>query len=154
MCNYIQKTIDGLNKYINILKSNSNTQELFVSVILFTTKSEYICRAMSIKKVFFFEQKHFKNSGSTAIYDVVGDVIIEWMNHPLDTNKLYIISDGGDMNSTKYTKQDIDQLIEIMISKSNWQIINCDTDTSVMKNINKIIYNVEDIDSLFNKMSI
>lgn len=155
MVKYQPSIITGLNNFIYQLKVNKAQDDVYISVVLFTDSTEYLCKAMNIKEIGIFEPKHFSRSGTTALYDVIGEIMIEWMNQILDVTTLYVISDGDDTNSKNYTKESIEKLSKLLIENVGWKIVHCDTDVSKMKNSTKnITYELDDIDGLFNKMAI
>jgi hypothetical protein len=154
---YRDKIILGLNNFITKLKNNSINNTTYISVIVFTEEPIYIYTAINLKDIRTFEKSHFTERGCTAIYDVVYSVLLQWSNKELDNNTLYIISDGSDNNSRVYGITDVEKMIKYMTEDRKWKIIHCDTDIdklNTIKHTNPIIYDINNIDDLFNQMSL
>ena len=72
----------------------------------------------------------------------------------IEHNTLFILSDGEDNSSRKYKKNDVDQMCAYLESQGCWNIIYCNTDTSNLTIQNKITYDVDNIEYLFQNLAI
>ena len=92
--------------------------------------------------------------GVTNLYDSIGSVLTEWFGREgsCKENYLYIVSDGDDTNSEKYTKEKIKEMCNQMISTGIWKIIQCDTSIDRMEGLEGIQYKLDDIDDLLDRI--
>ena len=150
MWNRMENIIKGLNIFIN----NIRGEQLYLTVAHFNHSLHYVTKFQNIKYIPEFYMKDFAAYGSTALYDVIYDVITEFGFSEDMHNNLFIISDGDDTCS-KYTQDETNLLCEEAI-KHNWFITHCNTDVSklVVPTVVFNIDNMDDISSMFDQMKV
>lgn len=149
MLNHIEKLVLGLNNFVKTIRNS----DCFLTVISFSNNTSFICKETNIKNVIPFEKYQFNKLNSTSLYDAIYETI-SFYKHTIMKNQLFIITDGEDNTSVKYTKNDVDFICQEVINSGFWNIIHCHTDVSNLKVDKNIIYNIDDIGNIFEKMMI
>ena len=154
MSNFIEQVILGLNKFLEKLKclSLKNRQDIYLSVISFNTNIFYIIKHVNVNKIDKFYSFQFNSFGMTSLYDVIGEVLIDFGLIASCSSYFFIISDGEDNSSKKYNKETTDEIVN-RAQKGNWKIIHCNTNVNIL-DIPTITYNIEDIANIFDNLSI
>lgn len=146
---YMQKAINGLNNYFLKLPL-----ENYITIITFSHNISYIIK--SSKKSFFNKLKLNQiNFGySTRLYDCIKLIISEFKDSFIDT-EIHIITDGDD-NCSQTNKQEIENICNNIIKYKGWKITyyNPFNNNLDIKNINNVNYDLNDIDSLLENLSI
>lgn len=152
---YIAKIIEGINNFIKKLKSLNNG-DIYISLIYFNTNITYLFRCANIKNIDAINSNIFINYGTTALYDSVCDVLINYDVSGLKNN-FYIITDGDDNASKRYTKEKADELCNRATTSGDWNIIHFHTDNilNFLNTATNILYNPEDdLSNIFDNLSI
>ena len=146
---YIDEVIYGLNKFLEKLKQKYS-YNYFLTVCSFSNEMKYIVKTIKPSNINNFEVSQFNVTGRTLLYDTICQVISEFKDEKI-TTKMFIISDGDDNISTKYSKEETDKMIENAINIKGWQILHCNLDTSLL-NIPTKIYDINDISNIFDNL--
>ena len=152
MSNYISQVVNGLNKFLIKLKGLSVDKPIYLTVISFNTDNKYIFKCVNVNMIDKFYIFQFNSFGTTSLYDVIGQIFLDFGLHVSCLSHFFIISDGEDNSSTKYNKQNIDEMLNVA-ENNNWKIIHCHTDVNIL-DIPTITYNIEDISSIFDNLSL
>jgi hypothetical protein len=93
--------------------------------------NDHVNRVMSNKllsdvhKLTLFD---YNPNGSTALYDAIGDTIT-WFGQHRDL-LLVIVTDGEENASTKYTKEQVNKMIDEKKNKNNWTYVYLSSDSN------------------------
>ena len=112
-----QAHMDGYNNLIDEQINNDNLGEFYLSTIRFDDTAEYLHKMIPIKEVTKADNTTFQGRGSTALYDAIGlglEYMLELYNEEQKNTRyvVFIMTDGYENRSTKYTKNTIHDLIE------------------------------------------
>ena len=143
MWNRMENLITELNNFIKSLEEKN----LYITIAHFNHSLHYVTKFQNISYIPTFQLKEFVPYGSTALYDVIFEVITEFGYSKEKENNLFIISDGEDTFSKK-TENDINLLCEEAL-RHNWNIIHCNTDASKL-HVPTVIFNIDNIDDISN----
>lgn len=128
MCSIANQAVLNFNEQVQQMKMNSDTQEIYCSLITFNGEVfEHLWDAPA-KDLEEAAEGTYVTGGGTAFYDALGytinktkQVASENINPDVDNAYLfYIISDGEENSSTKYTQQSISKLIDSCNEEGNW----------------------------------
>lgn len=146
------KIVIGLNNFIKSLLSRNDRDSLFFSLVLFSNKTYFIYKKTPIKTIQTIKLPQC--SGYTCLYDNMAKVFLKWRSDMDSIHNLYIVTDGDDTGSDIYSKEIISSICDEMIEKYHWKITHCNIDESKLDsaNIQKVIYDVNDIDSLLQNL--
>lgn len=151
MQSHIGDFTKALNSFIYKLKETNCR----LTIGQFSINLSFLTEYKDIKNIPEFNVNQFNVYGTTALYDAIY-LTIESVSKSIDSNenntKLFIISDGEDNASFRYTKEDVDKIIS-MSTNNNWQITHCHTDMNLF-NVPTITYDVNDISNIFNNLNI
>lgn len=118
----------NFNEQVQQMKMNSDTQEIYCSLITFNGEVfEHLWDAPA-KDLEEAAEGTYLTGGSTAFYDALGytinktkEVASKNIDPDVDNAYLfYIISDGEETSSKKYTQQSISKLIDSCNEEGNW----------------------------------
>ena len=155
MYNRLINIINSLNNFVTKLKEK-NQNDIYLTVVQFNNNLKYICKLININKIGFFTREQFNIYGSTALYDSMAEILLDFGLDSEINQVLFIISDGEDNLSKKYNSNTVNELCEIGKNSQKWNIIHCNTDVSKL-NVQTIIFdpdNIDDISSLFDNLLI
>jgi len=100
-----------------------------LSIIKFNDKVDKI-RSASLSTIGSFNNWDYTPSGSTALYDAIGQTIGKFMD---DINVIMIITTDGQENSSKeFTREQIVRLINKQRNTKNWNFIYLSEDPTTM----------------------
>ena len=151
---YISKIINGLNNYIAKLKNLNN--DIYITIIYFNNSATYLYNCVQIKNIDTINPNMFINFGTTALYDSVCDVLLNFRKN-ICKNNLYIITDGDDNDSKRYNKENSEELCQHAKLSGLWNIIHFHTDEVLvfLNNTKNILYKREDdLSDIFENLSI
>lgn len=141
----------ALNSFIYKLKET----DCKITIGQFSINLSFLAEYKDIRNIQEFNVQQFNIYGTTALYDAIY-LTINSISKSIDSNvhntKLFIISDGEDNASFRYTKEDVDKIISIS-QNNNWEITHCHTDMNLF-NVPTVTYDVNDISSIFNNLNI
>ncbi len=118
------KSINDLIKEQQQVKERPST---FTLVKFNNVIHRYISnKSLNDIKLLSFED--YNPNGPTALYDAIGDTI-NWFRNEKDV-LLVIVTDGQENSSKKYSKHQINQMIEDKKNKNNWSYVYLSNDLS------------------------
>jgi uncharacterized protein YegL len=122
-------TIGGFN---NFLKEQQEVPgEAVLTTVLFNNTYKLLHDRVDIKKVKPMTNKEYVASGGTALLDAMGKTItdIGVKLHNTSENErpsrviVFVITDGEENSSTKYTNEKIKQMVELQKNTYSWEFI-------------------------------
>lgn len=128
MASIANQAVLNFNEQVQQMKMNSDTQEIYCSLITFNGEVfEHLWDAPA-KDLEEAAEGTYVTGGGTAFYDALGytinktkQIASENIDPDVDNAYLfYIISDGEENSSTKYTQQSISKLINSCNEEGNW----------------------------------
>jgi uncharacterized protein YegL len=152
MDSHIKDMVKGVNTFLERIWKEEKETENILSLIIFNNDNEYIFEGRKIRDITPVDG--IKCGGCTALYDVIGKVFTDFGMLNQYKHYLYIITDGDDNASKKFRKETIDMMSQTNIDNGIWDIIHCHTDISKLNTSHNIIYNVDDLESLFANLNI
>ena len=152
MANFINQVVSGLNKFLIKLKVLSVDKPIYLTVISFNTDVNYVIKSVNVNMVDKFYTFQFNSFGMTSLYDVIGQIFLDFGLYVPCSSHFFIISDGEDNSSKKYNKTTIDSMLNVA-QNNNWKITHCHTDVNIL-DIPTLTYNIEDISNVFDNLSI
>ena len=144
------KIINGLNEFIN----TSSTLHSYFSLASFNRKLEWIVKLIEISYVNKIHIRDFKFSGSTCLYDSICDVILYFGINSVYDTYFYIITDGDDNHSNKYTDLDANYLCKTAMNIGNWKIKHLDTIEYSTLDIPRIQYDINSITCMIQNLQV
>lgn len=119
MANSVSDTIGGYNSYLHKQKENKNNTK--ITTVLFDNEYELLHNRVDINEVKDITEKEYYVRGCTALLDAIGKTITDLDKKVKNNKVLFIITtDGLENASTKYTKEQIKELIK---GHSNWEFL-------------------------------
>jgi len=155
MYNRLINIINSLNNFINNLKQK-NQNDIYLTVVQFNDKIKYICKLININKIGQFTTDQFNIYGSTALYDSIAEILLDFGSESEIYQNLFIISDGEDNVSKNFNNETVNHLCDKAQIFGKWKIIHCNIDVSKL-NVQTVIFNpdnIDDISSLFDNLLI
>lgn len=128
MSSIANQAVLNFNEQVQQMKMNSDTQEIYCSLITFNGEVfEHLWDAPA-KDLEEAAEGTYVTGGGTAFYDALGytinktkQIASENIDPDVDNAYLfYIISDGEENSSTKYTQESISKLIDSCNEEGNW----------------------------------
>ena len=111
-------TISSFNEYLEREKNNNfNT---YISTILFSHNYSYLHNRNKIKDVSKLSRNDYVVGGCTALYDALGNAIINMDNKNTDKVLFIIITDGYENASREFNNSKIKSMIK---DHSDWEFI-------------------------------
>ena len=141
--------ISSLNNFVDKTRLDSR---FYLTVGHFNDRLNYVVKCQHITAVDIFIPSEFILYGCTALYDSICDVIIDVGIDSLPKCHLFIISDGDDTCSQRYSQDDANYVCT-EAQRRNWKITHCSTDTSLL-NVKSIEFNMDDITCLFDDLAL
>ena len=115
--------IDAVNTYINQFKTTSN-KKATVTFVTFNNNVKYHMKDLCIEDIVEIPNNIYKPCGETSLHDTVCYTINTALNSSKSNNKIMvIITDGLENNSSKYNKDDVKNMIEMVESKYDWKLV-------------------------------
>lgn len=115
-------TISGVNEYVETLKKDDQNKYLF-TLTLFDTDVQTPVIDKDIQKLTPLTASEYQPDGMTALYDAVVKTIKKLEERVVDERVLVVImTDGEENSSTKYTQNDLSQLVEKLKDKK-WTFV-------------------------------
>ncbi len=151
MQSHIGDFVQALNTFVYKLKETTCR----LTIGQFSVNLSFLAEYKDIKNIQEFNVGNFNIYGTTALYDAIYltiNSISKSINSAEHNTKLFIITDGDDNASFRYTKEDVDKIISIS-QGNNWEITHCHTDMNLF-NVPTITYDVNDISNIFNNLNI
>lgn len=123
-----QDTINNYNNFLKEQKENSSQTEVFLTTAFFHDKIRYLNKNLNIKEVELIKQDDYNPECCTALYDAIGDSV-NLLGNMLDELKesdkpskvmVFILTDGYENTSVRYTREQIKNIIEHQTNKYAW----------------------------------
>lgn len=143
------ETIAGFNNYINKLKLDQENEKvnIIVSVTKFNNKSQVLYTNTNVNELPALSQYNYNPSGSTALYDALGDTVSLLEAHvgakitaakkskkALPKVLVVVMTDGEENCSTRYNMDAISYKIAELDKKPNWTFVYIGADQDSWKN--------------------
>lgn len=158
MYKYQEKVLYRFNECLRILKTSKDVDNIFLTIILFHTEILYLCSSKNVKNINYFTSSDLIYHGKTYLYDAIGIVFNDWLYDNNVKHKLYIITDGEnvDNGSMFMNKEDITNMYNIAVNEYGWEIVFCNiniSNTNILKKY-QTRDSIDDINELFTNISI
>jgi uncharacterized protein YegL len=146
--------IKGLNLFLERLQKVKNANDIYLSVVLFCHKINYLCKAVMVKEVHLFSIKQLPQFGFTYLYDAIGHIIKEWIHEKMVEHNFFIITDGHDTGSMLVSESESRELCDNAI-KNGWRITHCGVDAGNLgAGVSEIPSDLNDLESLLSCLCI
>lgn len=128
---------DSMRKSINELimeqKQVEGRQATF-TLVKFNNKVNRVVENLHLNEVRDVRENEYRPSGTTALYDAIGDTI-DWFRNEKDV-LMVIVTDGAENSSKSYKKQDITRMVDDKEKNNNWSYVylSCDLNTFAQGN--------------------
>lgn len=126
----VDDAVGGFNSTLEILrKEQTDNSTINVSIKLFDHEEEMLIRSMPLADVKPLETSQFIPRGQTALLDAMGNTIKYFMEKKLmdpkayDYCTIYIVTDGKENYSNKFTRKNIKELVQNAELKYNIKVI-------------------------------
>ncbi len=128
MAKNVETTITGVNEIIDLMKAEKTklAGKVKVSLLIFRNReSEVVYFNEDADKADHLNHENYIPSGSTPLYDGIGQAIklIDGVIKDDDAALVYIFTDGWEISSSIYKKDDINSLIEERKENGNWTFV-------------------------------
>ena len=123
---------DTIGSYNSMLKEQRDKdRQMLVTTYVFNNTHRMIHDRVSIGEVTMMTDRDYRPSGCTALLDTMGDAIrhVEQIHHYAreedvpEHTVFFIITDGLENASSKYSSDEIKKLVEQKREKSGWEFI-------------------------------
>lgn len=130
-----EMTLDGINSIINELKyneddkDNEDNKNIKFSLKFFNIEEKLKFKSININHINNCKREDINPSGSTALYDAIGNTINYFIEkkrrneEAYNTCLVYVITDGLENASKKYDNNKLKQIINIAESNYNITIL-------------------------------
>lgn len=146
--------IKGLNLFLERLQKMTNSNDIYLSVVLFSHKINYLCKAVPVKEVHLFSIKQLPQFGFTYLYDAIGNIINEWIHEKMVEHNFFIITDGYDTGSMLVSASESRELCDNAV-KNGWRITHCGVDAGNLgAGVSEIPSDLNDLESLLSGLCI
>ena len=122
MSTKVQDVIGGFNLYLDELAKEPAVDYGF-SLTLFDTVVEMKYKAVPLTKVAKLDDKTYRPSGNTALYDAVGNTVQTVGTDGFDKIITVIMTDGEENSSREWTMQAVRELIRAKEAAGNWTFV-------------------------------
>jgi len=118
-----QEVMDGYNAFLNEqlrIKEDAN-----LSLIKFGSYVSTVYSNIQLQSVPMLDRNSYRPAAMTALFDAIGDGIrlIDTYKRSEDRAIVVIITDGGENASTRYTEQQVKQMIADRTARGDWSFI-------------------------------
>ena len=146
--------IKGLNLFVERLQRGNHTNDIYLSVVLFSSNINYLCRAVPIKEVNIFSISQLPKFGFTFLYDAIGYIVKEWIHEKMVEHNFFIITDGYDTGSILVSASESRELCDDAV-KNGWRITHCGVDAGNLgAGVSEILSDLDDLESLLSGLCI
>lgn len=146
MDSYREQIDKGVARFVEKLKQSID--KIYVSIIFFSNEVSPMYLSVPVRHDTTLDLSDLVIEGCTSLYDSVANVLLEWSVRSYEKNILYIVSDGDDTSSKKFSKQTLDAICSEIEKKGLWKIVYCNTDMSNLNVENNINYKISEIEDL------
>ena len=122
MSSKVQDVIGGFNLYLDEL-AQEPTVDYGFSLTLFDTVVELKYKALPLVNVAKLDDKTYRPSGNTALYDAVGNTVQTVTTDGFDKIITVIMTDGEENSSREWTMQAVRELIRRKEGAGNWTFV-------------------------------
>ena len=128
------ETINGVNAYVNKLKTDHEGEKVLFSLTQFHSSVQIVCVAEPIEDIPPLTKETYCPQAYTALYDAIGQSISELSKRvDQDSDVLFVImTDGGENQSKEFTLEQIQNLIEEK-KKKEWSFVFMGADVTANK---------------------
>lgn len=106
------------------------------TLVKFSDTVSRVIKNKSLDQVNTLTTEDYMPSGSTALYDAIGDTI-NWFRNERDV-LMVIVTDGQENASTKYNKYNVTEMIDSKKINNNWSYVYLSCDMNTFKQGNSI----------------
>lgn len=156
MLSHAHSLVDGLNKFVNSLRSLPDSNNILFTLILFSHEFIYMCKGIFVNEVPTFTIEDLPTFGQTHLYDAIAKVLNEWISEKRANHNLFIITDGMDNGSKLLGEEEAKKACETAIDEYGWKITHCDVNlySLVSSKVQKVVYDVNNIENLLENLKI
>lgn len=129
------KMIDAINDLIKEQKQIYERPTTF-TFVKFNHSVNRVIKNKNLNNVDFLNYSDYSPSGSTALYDAIGDTI-NWFNNEKNV-LMVIVTDGQENASRKFSKHQISSMIENKKIHNNWTYVYLSNDLDTFSQGNNI----------------
>ena len=130
MADKVEDAVGGFNSTLEVLRKEQTDNSIInVSVKLFDNKEEMLIRSIPLANVKPLESHQFIPRGQTALLDAMGNTLSFFMEKKLmnpqayDCCTIYIVTDGMENSSKKFTRNHIKEMIQSAELNYNIKVI-------------------------------
>lgn len=109
--------LEGLNSFF---KMQQDSGEFYSTLVTFNDKTTFIHKNINGKEIKELTEKDLYPCGLTALYDAIGSSIEYQKSVKLKNVLVVILTDGENNASSKFTKEEIQELIKEMKKEYGW----------------------------------
>lgn len=117
-----QKNVKGKSATFTLVKFNNNINKVITNKLLTNVQG--------------LSYSDYNPSGFTALYDAIGEVI-NWFRNEREV-LMVIVTDGQENSSKRYTKTEINKMIDEKRDKNNWTYVYLSSDLNTQIQGNNI----------------
>ena len=118
----LDSTIEGFNSYVGSLLDAKDDMEYRLTVTKFDSRGNRVLWEAAPLKGIALNRDNYKPTGGTPLYDALGESISR-VNAAKDESVFFvIITDGGENESKRYTRDSVRQMIEGK-TESGWSFV-------------------------------
>lgn len=104
--------IKGINTFLSTQKRINPNANL--TIVKFNSIVTTLCVDSKMYTVPEFTEEHYRPDGVTSLYDAIGYIIDLKHTHKVKMTVMFILTDGDDNDSSKYTLQSISERIKYL----------------------------------------
>ena len=122
---------NSMRKALNDLISEQKTikRKCFLTLVKFNQDVRRVIKSKNLQNIRELTEEDYRPSGSTALYDAVGDTI-NWFRYESNV-LLVVITDGQENSSTKYKKSAVMNMLKEKETHRGWTYVYLGCDLSV-----------------------
>jgi uncharacterized protein with von Willebrand factor type A (vWA) domain len=141
-----EDTIGGFNMFLD--RQIALEGEASITTVLFNDTRDVLTRDASLTTS-RLTKDNYSASGSTALYDAIGQTLIQTMQEQLirtkrpDQTIVVILTDGAENASTEYSSELVTKLIDQSKVQLGWSFLYLGANVDVCEEASKIGLNIE-----------
>ena len=147
---HITKLMIGINNLIKCISSEHIDN--YVTIATFSDKIKFLhINKISSEIPYISKEDLESNYGDMALYDSIEE-ILTLFDDTEGEKTLYIVSDGEDRSSSKFTHKQISEQCKICEVSGFWNIVHCSTCVSKLEIRKRYSFNIYNISEIFNTL--